>query len=309
MSEQTRVPAGVRTGGQFTTGARGESAADLTGPVAASAHRADADTWQHPAGVDRALAITSYDDQAGWAVIGEHLRVRTPRTTDSGWVDAARPLLGQLHAAGLHGDAVAQSPATSGFLRSAHDRFSLAVTLPSGRTLDIDSTTDERRFVGVSWPDNWTSRSVFAPGRYGDVDQGELDALIDDVVAGHDAAAAFDRAAAAEGLRSTVRRVTFAEAYDGEQMRLRIFAPSVVGPTTTFAIRDGQARIVAVTGDGTVEHDDRQLADLARRIGLRGGKRARAGERAQALLDAAAHGAQHGPDLAAVRAHRARLRG
>lgn len=310
MSEQTRVPAGVRTGGQFTTGARGESAADLTGPVTASAHRTDADTWQHPADVDRAHAITAYDDEARWAMIGEHLHVSTPRWADRYWVDTARPVLAQLHAAGLHGQARANINPDSEGRVSALDEFDLEVDLPSGRALRLHASTGRgRRWVGASWPDNWTRGSVSADADHCDIDQDRLDALIDDAVSAHDALAAYADAAVAAGIGRASHSITIVDSQTPGEVRARIWASGPGGADTTVALRDGKAHIVAVQGVGTVEHDERQLLDLARRLGLRGGKRGRAGDRAQELLDAAAHAAQDGPDLTAVRAHRARLRG
>ncbi|MBB5474662.1 hypothetical protein HF998_02145 [Cellulomonas hominis] len=311
MSNQPRVPAGVRTGGRFVPGARPESDAQLAPRSAGtvfprSADRDNRRTWQHPDGVARAAAITSYDDEAGWAVIGEGLRVTYPRPVHPGWIDTARPVLAQLHVAGLHGAAVAH---TSGMpVHTQRDTWTLDVDLPSGRVLHVRGSNEPDRWVTFVGPGERAHAHVAAPRTFAGLDQGATEAALDAMLRLHDVHEAWRELAPQSGVdwRSSRPAVSL----DEGAVLLRIDAAANSGPDTLVTIDDTGARITAVGQSGAfepVEHDRDQLARFASRIGIRGGRRAGAGERARVLLERAAAAASDGPALTAVRGHRRRV--
>ena len=312
MSTQRRQPAGVPIGGQFTTGLRAEPAVELTSeqvavnvegtpsPYPRSADRPDAGTWQYPVSVPRFDALTAYDDVAGTYTIGDDLHVRAPSGAPTYWIGTVRPLLAQLHRAGRTGNATAHG---AGF---RDDGWHLELVTLSGRTLSVDVRSDPSH-QGI----HFVGQTSAGAGTY----DGTL--IPQDAV---DAAAL--RVVTADALIATWRTQVVA-AVGGKAWRTGLaFVPHSPNPTPTLTVRpqvgqvdthvtfgpDGQvATIRESKGSDWDLGTPREfaLANLGRRIGLTGGRRAGVPARVESMLTATAATNTH-PDVAWLKANQAR---
>lgn len=313
-SQHPRAAAGTGDGGQFTVKARAEADVSLAAaapPVLRSADRPDVDVWQHPRRAPRAQAITAYDDEAGWATIGDELTVRYPHSIRSDWVDRAREQLAGLRAAGLVGDLIAHphmEPDQYGPFGGA-ETWDGEIVLPSGGKLRVfggpSDLYQHRQWVKIAGPsgNGWYTE---AAKEYGGLVQDEVDHAVEEAVRAHALLDGWRRQVAGAGVPS---RHAFARVEDG-QATLRI---EPRGPATPdMLVRFEGAQAVEITSHRPGENarpypdEERALADLGRRIGMRGGRKAKVPQRVRAMLEAAGDTDVH-QDVVWLLANRRRL--
>lgn len=310
-ASRARQPKGVPVGGQFSTGAHPENATSLTAaqpePTSypRSADRPDADTWQFPGSVPRFDALTAYDDEAGTYTIGDDLHIEALSRHDRGWIDSARRELASLHRAGLTGDATAELP-----LFDAPDNWRLKVTTPSGSDLYIYVEGDgERTSISVVG----AIHGGVSASEYKTTDQDALDVVVRRVV---------EAGALVDGWKQQVGGALGEEAWRGRHCHLAHYTPmegpmsmtirpSVGRVDTVASFNDGQLVDLSerVDGGARAASTDREqiLADLGRRLEIKGGRRAGVPAKVEEMLAAAADTAHH-PDVLWVDANQARAR-
>ena len=304
----TRQPAGIPVGGQFAVTTRPEPVVELEqGPLSypRSSDRPDPGVWQHPPGVARFDALTAYDDGNGEYTIGDDLHITAPFGARSHWIDTARYPLTQLHRAGLTGHGVASG---TGF---RDDRWHLDLVTPSGRTLHIEVEGDGR-YQGIYFTGPPTvgaaSHDGTPPGQ-DDLDAAALRTVTD--------------GALVDGWRTQV------EAAVGPDKAWKSRAAFVMRPRTgdsppTLTIRpqvgqvdthvtfapDGQIATIRESKGFTRDLGtprELALANLGRRIGLAGGRRAGVPAQVEQMLTATGAVNDH-PDVTWLKTNQARAR-
>jgi hypothetical protein len=306
-ADRDRVPAGVSAGGQFAAQGRAEADVHLQ-PIARSADRTDADSWQWPASVPRREAVTAYDDEAGWATIGDELTVRWDPASASGeWVDAARRDLAALMHAGLTGVAHVDVRRTCRVWDER--RWTATFELPGGGDIRVDCEGPVLEREPASW---------FAFSTVGAVTHGCDSSRREDVDA------AVERAVRARALSNDLAsklavspsRVQVSTPADVGlettwfQVRVTPWGPTV--PDTVVRVRDGVVLDVFEQGSGVpwqrADDQDAAFGRLGRRLGLRGGRRAGVPSSVRRAFEDAARG-DGSPAVTWLLANRARLAG
>ena len=311
-AQHPRVGAGTKDGGQFTATARPEADVTLSppdAPIPRSADRPDADTWQHPQSAARAAAITAYDDEAGWATIGDELTVRYPASHRSAWVDRAREQLAGLRAAGLTGE-MTTHPRTDPYgYYGSPESWDGEMVLPSGAKLLVfggPSDFDRRRqWVKVAGPsgNGWYAEAAQESGR---LDQAEVDHAVEEAVRAHALLDGWRRQVAHAGVPSwhALARV------ENGRSTLRIEPLGPTMPDMLVRFEGEQILEIAVQRRGErpvpVPNETDALVQLGRRIGLLGGRKAGVPARLRSMLQAAARTDEH-PDVIWLMANRSRL--
>ena len=311
-AQHPRAEAGTTAGGQFTVKARTE--ADVTlpppdAPILRSADRPDPETWQHPRSAPRTEAITAYDDEAGWATIGDELTVRYPASRGARWIDHARAQFAALRAAGLVGQIVA-APRTEPYgIYDSPRSWSGEMVLPSetrlivyGGPADLDQRRQSVKVAGPSG-NGWY---VEAGADFGELDQGEVDRAVEEAVRAHALLDRWRRQVVQAGVPSWH---AFARVEDGRStLRIEPRGPSV--PDMLVRFEREQVVEIAVQRRGErpvpVPNETDALVQMGRRIGLLGGRKAGVPDRLRSMLEAAACTDEH-PDVVWLLANRARL--
>lgn len=294
-----REPEGIPVGGQFATDRKAEPDVELTvsEPIVRSSDRPNADTWQHPRGVPRFDAITAYDDEASTATIGDDLHVHYFWNMSSHWIDIARPILAQLHRAGVSGHLETYASSDSSGQPDLGEWRS-AVHLPSGAKVYVGVSQHYRqeKFMHVNDPG---IAAATAP-EYGDFGQADVDALVEQSVRASAMQRSWGSASRAVSGPRRGWQSGHVLSVSAERSVLRIGAKN-----TSFLARYEGQQLVSLTEERDSETDP--YAQLARIMNITGGKRGGAHDKVRQALEVAGRTDEH-EDVAFIMAGRERAR-
>jgi len=309
VSSTPRQPAGAPVGGQFAATARTEAAVDLEAPgplsYPRSCDRPDSDTWQYPAGVARFDALTAYDDQAGTYTIGDDLHIKAPPGANTYWIGAARSPLAQMHRAGLTGHAAAYGTGWRD-----EEGWRLDLSTPSGQHLAVETRSDHS-YQAILFSGQL---SAVAESRdYTPISQDTVDAAALRVVtAGALIHGWRTQVEAAVGDQAWKSRVVFVPSFQAPDGPPAMTIRPQVGQVDTHVTFGPVGEVATIRESRGLDRDlgtprELALANLGRRIGLPGGRRAGVPAQVEAMLTVTGATDTH-PDVIWLKANQARAR-